>query len=93
MSWNEVNVTHDPKSAEKQANDNRVKLSDLAQAYSRTFTTTDGERILADLTKRFVYENDTSFGSNNINYESAYHNGEAGVIKFIINQLKQAKFL
>ena len=31
--------------------------------------------------------------SENINYESAYHNGEAGVVKFLINQMKQAEII
>ena len=93
MSWNDVETKLDPKLAKKELDEHREKQASLAQSYSRTFTSQDGERILADLTKRFVYENDTSFGSGNINYEAAYHNGEAGVIKFIINQMKQAKIL
>ena len=68
-------------------------MVDLAKSYHRVFTTDDGQRILSDLTKRFVYENDTSFGSENIDYEAAYHNGEAGVIKFVINQMKHSEIL
>ena len=93
MSWSEINQSADPALAKKQAKIRLQNASDLAKSYHRAFTTDDGQRILSDLTKRFVYDNDTSFGSGNINYEAAYHNGEAGVIKFLINQMKQAEIL
>ena len=93
MSWNDIDHQNDPAKAKKDAGIRKQNASDLAKSYHRTFTTEDGQRILSDLTKRFVYDNDTSFGSGNINYEAAYHNGEAGVIKFLINQLKQAEIL
>ena len=93
MSWDDVNHQVDPAKAQKEASIRKQNASDLAKAYHRTFTTETGQRILSDLTKRFVYDNDTSFNSDNINYEAAYHNGEAGVIKFLINQLKQAEIL
>tara|TARA_B100000780_G_C21011943_1_gene405286 strand:+ start:296 stop:577 length:282 start_codon:yes stop_codon:yes gene_type:complete len=93
MSWSEINQSADSDLAKKQAGIRKQNASDLAKFYHRVFTTDDGQRILSDLTKRFVYENDTSFGSENINYEAAYHNGEAGVIKFLINQMKLAEIL
>ena len=91
MSWSNIDQLADPEVAKKQAGIRRQNAADLAKAYHRVFTTEDGARILADLTRRFVYDNDTSFGAENINYEAAYHNGEAGVIKFLINQMKQAE--
>jgi|TARA_R110000787_G_scaffold24258_5_gene69018 hypothetical protein len=93
MSWNELQGSHDPLKAKKASDIKKQAQSDLAKSYHRVFTTEDGERILADLIRRFVYENDTEFGSSNINYEAAYHNGEAGSIKFIINQMKLAEIL
>jgi len=93
MSWNGIENTIDPVHAKMQSDKHRENQASLAKAYSRAFTSDDGQRILSDLTKRFIYENDTSFGSGNVNYESAYHNGEAGVIKFIINQMKHAEIL
>jgi len=93
MSWSEINQSADPDVAKKQANVRKQNVVDLAKSYHRVFTTDDGQRILSDLTKRFVYENDTSFGSENIDYEAAYHNGEAGVIKFVINQMKHSEIL
>ena len=93
MSWSEINQSADPDVAKKQANARKQNVVDLAKSYHRVFTTDDGQRILSDLTKRFVYENDTSFGSENIDYEAAYHNGEAGVIKFVINQMKHSEIL
>ena len=91
MSWSNIDQLADSEVAKKQAELRKRNANDLAKAYHRVFTTDDGARILTDLTKRFVYDNDTSFGSENINYESAYHNGEAGVVKFLINQMKQAE--
>ena len=91
MTWENIDQLSDSKTAKKQAELRKRNANDLAKAYHRVFTTDDGARILTDLTKRFVYDNDTSFGSENINYESAYHNGEAGVVKFLINQMKQAE--
>ena len=93
MSWSEINQSADPDVAKKQADVHKQNVVDLAKSYHRVFTTDDGQRILSDLTKRFVYENDTSFGSENIDYEAAYHNGEAGVIKFVINQMKHSEIL
>ena len=93
MSWSEINQSADPDVAKKQAGIRKQNAADLAKCYHRVFTTDDGKRILSDLTRRFVYDNDTSFGSANIDYEAAYHNGEAGVIKFLINQMKQAEIL
>ena len=93
MSWSNINQSTDSDLAKKQAGIHRQNASDLAKSYHRVFTTDDGQRILSDLTRRFVYDNDTSFGSANIDYEAAYHNGEAGVIKFLINQMKQAEIL
>jgi hypothetical protein len=93
MSWSEINQSADPDAAKKQEAIRRQNASDIAKSYNRAFTTEDGQRILSDLNKRFLYDNDTSFGSANINYEAAYHNGESGVIKFILNQIAQAKIL
>jgi hypothetical protein len=93
MSWSEINQSADPDVAKKQAGIRKQNAVDLAKSYHRVFTTDDGARILSDLTKRFVYDNDTSFGSENIDYEAAYHNGEAGVIKFVINQMKHSEIL
>jgi len=47
--------------------------------------------VLADLTQRFIFQNATPFGSQNPNYEAAYHNGESGVVQFLINQVQQAE--
>jgi len=93
MSWNDLNGNHDPARAKKESENKKQAQSDLAKSYHRVFTTEDGQRILSDLTRRFVYENDTPFSSSNVDYEAAYHNGEAGSVKFIINQMKLAEIL
>jgi hypothetical protein len=92
MSWDELdNASVNSGAASKQNAEKREKAINLAKAYSHCFATDYGQQVIMDLSNRFIYINDTSFNSPNINYEAAYHDGEAGVIKFIINQIKHAE--
>lgn len=94
MSWDTINKGDFNATKAKQANDAaRAKAAELAKAYNRCFGTDDGKRVLADLTQRFIFQNSTPFGSENPNYEAAYHNGESGLVKFLINQVQQAEVL
>lgn len=94
MSWDEINASNFNTDAAQKANEAaRYKAAELAQAYHRCFGTDDGKRVLADLTQRFIFQNATPFGSPNPNYEAAYHNGESGLVKFLINQVQQAEVL
>jgi len=95
MSWEDLNSNHsfDNEAAKKANNAAREKAAELAQAYNHCFATLEGKRVLEDLTQRFIFQNNTPFGSENANYESAYHNGESGVVKFLINQIQQAEIL
>ena len=94
MSWDEIDkVSVNPDAAKQQNAAKRSQAAELAKAYNRCFNSEEGKKVIADLHKRFIYDNNTSFGSPNVNYESAYHNGESGVVKFIINQINQAEIL
>tara|TARA_R110000744_G_scaffold63531_2_gene130691 strand:- start:465 stop:749 length:285 start_codon:yes stop_codon:yes gene_type:complete len=94
MSWDTINSNEFNAGTAKQANDAaRAKAAELAKAYNRCFGTNDGKRVLADLTQRFIFQNTTPLGSENPNYEAAYHNGESGIVKFLINQVQQAEVL
>ena len=94
MSWDNIDkASVNPEAAKKQTAEKRAKAAALAKAYNRCFNSEEGKQVIADLHKRFIYDNDTSVGSPNVNYESAYHNGESGVVKFIINQINQAETL
>lgn len=94
MSWEEIDgASVDTEGAKKQLKNRQAEAAELAKAYSRCFDSNEGKKVFADLNQRFIYNNDTSFGSSNINYEAAYHNGEAGVVKFILNQINQAKII
>jgi predicted Zn-dependent peptidase len=95
MSWEDLNGHHgfNHETAKKANNAAREKAAELAQAYNHCFATPEGKRVLEDLTQRFIFQNNTPFGSENANYESAYHNGESGVVKFLINQIQQAEIL
>ena len=93
MSWTNIDDPELAKQAKKESEIRKQNYRELAKKYHRVFTSEDGQSILSDLTKRFIYDNDTQFGSTNINYEAAYHDGESGVVKFVINQIKQAEIL
>lgn len=91
MSWEDLEI--DTGKAQKAQSAIREKQAELAKAYNRCFATDDGNRVLEDLSKRFLLENDTSLSAQNINYEAAYHNGETGVMRFIVHQIQQAERL
>tara|TARA_R110000822_G_scaffold93139_2_gene214543 strand:+ start:3035 stop:3319 length:285 start_codon:yes stop_codon:yes gene_type:complete len=94
MSWETINSNQSNPSAARTANDAaRAKAAELAKAYNRCFGSDDGKRVLEDLTGRFIFQNNTPFGSQNPDYEAAYHNGESGLVKFLINQVQQAEVL
>lgn len=91
MSWQDLEV--DRHNAQKNRDAIREKQIELAKAYNRCFGTDDGAKVLDDMTKRFLLENDTSLSADNINYEAAYHNGEAGIMRYIVHQIQQAEKL
>tara|TARA_R110000751_G_scaffold70932_1_gene143557 strand:- start:650 stop:934 length:285 start_codon:yes stop_codon:yes gene_type:complete len=94
MSWDNINqATVDEEGAKTVNAEKRQAAAALAQAYNDCFATPGGKRVLEDITQRFIFNNDTPFSASNVDYEAAYHNGESGVIKFIINQMQQAKIL
>ena len=96
MNFNEIDELTSPENKAKaelaSASIKSAQVS-LSQAYARLLATDDGKRVLEDLTTNFIYSNDTAFSSNNINYESAYHNGESGVVKYMINQMQRAEVI
>lgn len=94
MSWDTINTTAVDAEGAKAANaKQRQAAAELAQAYNKCFSGDIGKRVLEDMTRRFIFNNDTPFGASNVDYEAAYHNGESGVVKFIINQMQQAEIL
>tara|TARA_R110000751_G_scaffold285373_1_gene389675 strand:+ start:199 stop:474 length:276 start_codon:yes stop_codon:yes gene_type:complete len=91
MSWQDLEVDRD--NAQKTRDAIRERQTELAKAYNRCFGTDDGAKVLDDMTKRFLLENNTSLSAENINYEAAYHNGEAGIMRYIVHQIQQAEKL
>lgn len=90
MSWSDIEDTGKAKeSLAKQ----KEKAANTAQNYAKCFSTDEGQRVLQDLVDNFIMSNDTSLQSQNVNYEAAYHNGEAGLVKYILKQLERAKVL
>jgi hypothetical protein len=81
MSWDDLEVNEDKaREAQSAIRERQVELA-------------NGQKVLEDMTKRFLLENDTSLAAQNINYEAAYHNGEAGVMRYIVHQIQQAEKL
>lgn len=92
--WDDINKTAVNKEEAELAQKKALQAAaELAQAYSRCFNTKDGERVMTDLTNRFIMSNDMALDVKNPEYEAGYHNGESGVIKLIIHQLTQARNL
>lgn len=91
MSWDDIDGTN-PQAHQQQA-EARAKQAELVKKYARCFASDDGQEVLQDLTRRFLLDNATALNSQNINYESAYHNGEAGVVRLILHYIQQAEVL
>ena len=91
MTWETIEGAS--PDAKKQQAEAREKQAELSKAYARCFNTDDGQKVLEDLTRRFLFDNSTSLSSQNVAYEAAYHNGEAGVIRMIIHYIQQAERL
>ena len=89
MSWE--NIEGQGPEAKKQQAKAQEKINEMTKAYARCFNTEDGQKVLEDLTRRFLFDNATSLSSQNVAYEAAYHNGEAGVIRMIIHYIQQAE--
>jgi hypothetical protein len=89
MSWQ--NIEGSNEGAHKAAAEARERFSELTKAYSRCFATEDGQKVVEDLTRKFLLDNSTDLGARNVEYEAAYHNGEAGVIRMIVHYIQQAE--
>ena len=88
MSWEGLdNSNKDAGTAAKKAHEAQVTI---AKNYHHCFSTEQGKFVLNHLVTTFVMENDVALNATNANYEAAYKNGEAGVVKQILNQLKRA---
>jgi len=96
MSWTDINKATSPegkKAAEKTAANQKQAESDLAKAYARLFKTNDGVKVLADLYGRMVVGNIPTGEEPNINYLSAYKNGESGCVTYIQQQITRAEVI
>ena len=96
MDWNKLDSATSPEAKEKaeqaQANQRQAE-SDLAKAYARCFGTEDGKRVLADLFNKMVIGNTPDKNEPNINYMSAYKNGESGAVIYIQQQITRAEVI
>lgn len=96
MGWNEINESSSPESkaaAQKKADNDKQAQVDLAKAYNRLFKTNDGQRVLADLYVRMVVGNIPEGNESNVNYLSAYKNGESGCVTYIQLQITRAEVI
>lgn len=81
------------ESAEHAKANQRAEAASLVQAYARLFKTDDGQKVLGDLSQRYLYNNGIDMSFDNINYRAAFANGEAEVIKQIINNMQSAEMI
>jgi len=89
MGWNELEKG-EPQTENKKAKEAAIAL---AKNYARCFSTEEGKAVLDHLVNEYVMGNDTPLSSTNITYEAGYHNGEAGIVKVILNQIQRAQTL
>jgi len=91
MSWSELDLTEEKVREQVEAlKQSEEAAFELAKKFYRVFNSDDGKVVFQHLYQRFVTDNHTPFSSENINYEAAYHNGEAGLIKYMANQISKA---
>ena len=96
MNMTEINELTSKESKEKaeQSKANQQALAaSMAQAYARLFKTDDGQKVLQDLSQKYFYNNAIDMESRNIDYRAAFANGEAEVIKQIINNMQSAEVI
>ena len=67
--------------------DQDTDLKELKQKYKITFSSKEGEKVLADLTSAYYHR--SSFKENP--YETAYREGQRSVLIRIINLIKENK--
>jgi hypothetical protein len=91
MSWKDLD--NSKVDTEKNAKEAQEAQATIAKNYHHTFSTEQGKFVLNHLVSTFVMDNSTALNAQNINYEAAYKNGEAGVVKQILNQLKRAALI
>jgi len=89
MSWEGLDV--DSEDYKREVALAREKQLGLSKAFKRLFSTKDGQKVLDNLSERFIYNNNTPLDAININYEAAYHNGETGVIQYCHAQIAAAE--
>ena len=82
MTWETIEGAS--PEAKKQKAKAQEQINEMTKAYARCFATEDGQKVLEDLTRRFLFDNSTALSSQNVAYEAAYHNGEAGVIRICL---------
>jgi hypothetical protein len=90
MSWDKLTTENQSTEAIQKQKEEAQRIARLTH---RTFSTDDGQELLAHLTNHFVIHNDTPLNATNIEYESGYHAGEAGVVRWIIHQMQRAEEL
>lgn len=81
MSWDDLEISDEQAKKAQETKEQEVR--DLCQLCSRVFSTDDGQQLLAHLSQRFIFDNDTDLEHPNYAAASAYRNGERGVVKYI----------
>ena len=91
MAWQDLNI--DEGEIKKRNAKAKEKQVMLAKAYHDCFHSKAGQLVIADLTNKFIMNNPTALNAPNVTYEAGYHNGEAGIIHYILRLMTQAELL
>jgi len=92
MNFDDIDkLTASKEEADRLKKEKRAEQAALLQCYSRLFKTDDGQKVLNDLSKRYLYDNGILLDSNNIDYRAAFANGESEVVKQIIKKIQSAE--
>ena len=89
---NKANKIKEAESLKAREREHQKQI-DTANAYARCFATDDGMKVIEHLSNEYIFNSTVNLTSINVNYEAAYKNGEAGLVKMIIAQITRAQNL
>lgn len=92
MPWSDIEKAQlTDEQIEKQRKQQREKQLEIAKNYAHVFTEEIGQKVLSDLTNKFIMGNDMPLDAKNPEYQAGYHDGEASIVKYIIHMIKVAQ--
>lgn len=90
MSWDDLEAGFTQEEAEQKKREIHEEQITIARKFARAFGTDDGQAVFEHLFQSFLMKNNVSLSAQNVEYEAAFRNGQADVIKYITNQMARA---